>query len=93
MAIFSKLKSQLQIHTSKIKMVLVEVTDLPYGFCVPIFGTVLICMVSYYIFKWLSGDIDVPVRDSSKTHNWKAIKLTAKVILKNTVNLNIILYV
>lgn len=80
MAVFSKLIDKFETFSAEIKNMLYEVTYLPYGFCVPVFGTVLICVVSYYIFKWLSSDVDVPVRDSSKTHNWKAIKLAAKVV-------------
>ncbi|KAG5878011.1 hypothetical protein JTB14_025466 [Gonioctena quinquepunctata] len=34
--------------------------------------------MSFYLFKKLSSDSNVPVRDSTKTHNWTSIKITSK---------------
>lgn len=76
MVVFSKIN---KIKICEIKMILLEATTLPYDLYIPIFGTAVICVVSYYIFKWLNSDVDVPVRDSTKNHNWKAIRLDAKV--------------
>ncbi|XP_022916830.1 diacylglycerol kinase epsilon [Onthophagus taurus] len=49
------------------------------GVFVPVFSTFLICVISYYFFKWFSGnDINVPIRDATKNHNWKPINVSSK---------------
>lgn len=50
----------------------------PNNFTVPAVGTLIICVVTYYLIKWFSNDAIVPVPDSNKNHNWKPIKITAK---------------
>lgn len=47
---------------------------------IPAVGTLIICVISYYLMKWLSNDVAVPVPDSTKNHHWKPIKITAKVL-------------
>lgn len=50
----------------------------PHGVLFPVASTLLICVLSFYFFKWLSGDVAVPIRDVSKTHNWKIIRISSK---------------
>ncbi|RZC39409.1 diacylglycerol kinase epsilon [Asbolus verrucosus] len=38
----------------------------------------VICIISFYVFKWLSGEGNVPIRDSTKNHSWTPIKITSK---------------
>ncbi|XP_050302696.1 diacylglycerol kinase epsilon isoform X2 [Anthonomus grandis grandis] len=49
----------------------------PFGFTT-FAGAVAICILSFYIFKKLSVDTNVAVRDYSKNHSWMPIKVTAK---------------
>lgn len=67
--------AEILIHSN----MLPNVVNLPEGFSLPIFGTLAICVISFYILKWFNNEMNVPIRDSTKTHNWKAIKFTAKV--------------
>lgn len=72
MAVFSKL-----FHANP-KMWLMS--DLSQPPSVPtVVSTIIICVLSFYFFKWLSGDGNVPVRDSTKNHSWTPIKITSKV--------------
>ncbi|KAL1489117.1 hypothetical protein ABEB36_014060 [Hypothenemus hampei] len=49
----------------------------PVGFFT-IAGAIAVCMIGYYVFTKLGSDVNVTVRDFSKTHNWTSIKITAK---------------
>lgn len=51
----------------------------PFGVFVPVVSTVIICFVSYYFFKWVSGDITVPIRDATKNHSWTPLRMSSKV--------------
>jgi hypothetical protein len=74
MAVFSKFFNCLNY-----KMWLVG--DLTPPLSVPtVLGTFIICVISFYIFKWLSGDGNVPIRDSTKNHSWTPIKIASKVL-------------
>lgn len=53
---------------------------------VPVVGTIFFCVISYYLMKWLNNDVNVPVRDATKNHNWKPIKITAKVSKHTNIN-------
>lgn len=53
---------------------------------VPVVGTLIFCVISYYLMKWLGNDVSVPVRDATKNHNWKPIKITAKVFKHTKAN-------
>ena len=73
MAVFSK----FLVHLNP-KMWLVG--DLSPPLSVPtVLSTFIICILGFYIFKWLSGDGNVPIRDSSKNHSWIPIKIASKV--------------
>ncbi|XP_044272407.1 diacylglycerol kinase epsilon isoform X2 [Tribolium madens] len=55
------------------------VGDLTPPLSVPtVLSTFIVCIISFYLFKWLSGDGNVPIRDSSKNHSWTPIKITAR---------------
>ncbi|KAJ8929806.1 hypothetical protein NQ314_017403 [Rhamnusium bicolor] len=49
----------------------------PLGFT-SFISAVVICILSFYVFKKLSVDSNVPVRDSTRNHSWTPIKVTAK---------------
>ncbi|XP_019758983.1 diacylglycerol kinase epsilon isoform X2 [Dendroctonus ponderosae] len=49
----------------------------PFGFTT-FAGAVVLCIVSYYLFRKLSSDGKVAVRDYSKNHSWTPIKVTAR---------------
>lgn len=49
------------------------------NFAIPAVGTLIVCVVTYYLIKWLSNDAVVAVPYSVKNHNWKPIKISAKV--------------
>ncbi|XP_074035969.1 diacylglycerol kinase epsilon isoform X2 [Leptinotarsa decemlineata] len=49
----------------------------PFGFT-SFVSAVLVCFLSFFIFKKLSSEGNVPVRDSTKNHNWTPIKITSK---------------
>lgn len=53
----------------------------PYGVILPVASALLMCVCSYYAFKYLNSDTKVPIDDTTKTHSWKQIKLTSKVLL------------
>lgn len=45
----------------------------------PVLGTITVCLVSYYVVKYLQNRAkQVPLRDS-KVHSWKPIKLSSRV--------------
>lgn len=72
MAVFSK------FNRLNFKMWLVG--DLSPPLSVPtVISTFIVCVLSFYLFKWLSGDGNVPIRDSSKNHSWTPIKIASKV--------------
>ncbi|XP_030758615.1 diacylglycerol kinase epsilon isoform X2 [Sitophilus oryzae] len=41
-------------------------------------GAIVVCVLSFYIFKKLSGEGNIAVQDHSKNHSWIPIKITAK---------------
>lgn len=43
------------------------------------FGAFIVCCISFYLFKKISAEANVPVRDSTKNHNWTSIKVISKV--------------
>ncbi|CAG9857296.1 unnamed protein product [Phyllotreta striolata] len=49
----------------------------PFGFT-GFFGAVFLCIVTFYVFKKLSGDGNIPLRGILKSHSWIPIKITAK---------------
>ncbi|XP_019880958.1 diacylglycerol kinase epsilon [Aethina tumida] len=54
-------------------------TDLIPPMNIPIIITgIVMCCVGLFLIKKLSVDSKIPVRDSSKTHNWSTIKLASK---------------
>lgn len=57
------------------------ISDGSYGLFLPIAAAVTGLFVTFSLAKYLIGDIDVPVKDLSKHHNWKSAKILAKVIL------------
>lgn len=73
MAVFSKLSNCLNL-----KMWFVSDLAPPLSVST-VFSAFVICIVSFYIFKWMSGDGQVPIRDSTKNHSWAPIQLAAKV--------------
>ncbi|XP_056643490.1 diacylglycerol kinase epsilon [Diorhabda sublineata] len=50
---------------------------LPYGFT-SFFCAVLLCIISFYIFKRLSGDGPIIVSRTLQGHSWSSVKITAK---------------
>lgn len=52
----------------------------PFGF-VSFAGVVVLGILSYFAFKKLGNDMTVGVRDSTKSHSWTPIKITAKVCI------------
>lgn len=52
----------------------------PFGFT-SFFGAVVLCIITFYVFKKLSGDSNIPLRGVRKGHNWNPVKVTAKVIV------------
>lgn len=52
----------------------------PFGF-VSFAGVVVLGILSYCAFKKLGNDMTVGVRDSTKSHSWTPIKITAKVCI------------
>nr|CAI5817275.1 unnamed protein product [Callosobruchus analis] len=41
-------------------------------------SAVVVCVISFYIIKRLSGESQVPVRDSTKNHSWTSITVSSK---------------
>ncbi|CAG9812465.1 unnamed protein product [Phaedon cochleariae] len=72
MVVFSKLSV-----SSEHKMWILGDLVPPFGFT-SFVSALVVCVITFYIFKKLSGDRNVPVRDSSKNHSWTAIKITSK---------------
>lgn len=81
MAVFSKLLSSWSIKVKNYcsTMVTVEAFYPPDSILFPAFTTLVICFVSYYIIKWLGADSIVRLRDATKNHNWKPLKINSKV--------------
>lgn len=42
-------------------------------------GALIFCTISIYMLKRFNNDNNVPVRDSTKNHNWTQIKISSKV--------------
>lgn len=81
MAVFSKLvkapRTIFKYFTSN--MWGIDEAFPPYGGLISALSTLALCIASYYIMKWIGGDVTVPIRDVSKTHNWKDVKITTQV--------------
>ncbi|XP_025836280.1 diacylglycerol kinase epsilon isoform X2 [Agrilus planipennis] len=81
MAIFSKLikdKPNAGGYPTYIMISLGPSIFPSYGVFIPIVSTILLCVASYYVFKWLSTDSVIPIRDVTKKHNWKTIQISSK---------------
>lgn len=78
MTVFSKLFSERPGFINIVNMSLLHELY-QNNFIIPAVGTLIVCVISYYLIKWVSNDVVVPVPSSSKHHNWKPIKITAKV--------------
>lgn len=53
------------------------------GFC----SVFVVCCLSLYLFKKISAEVNVPVRDSTRNHSWTSIKVTSKVSKCNIIPL------
>lgn len=42
-------------------------------------SAIILCFLGFYIIKRLSGDGNVPVRDSTKNHSWTPLTISSKV--------------
>lgn len=60
-------------------MVVPEVFSMSEGIALPVIGTIVFCTIGLYLLKYFQAEVNVPVRDSTKTHNWKAIRVAARV--------------
>lgn len=79
MAIFSKLVGKwFTEQRGCLKMINLDTLYPPYGIFIPVLSTLFMCVISYYLFKWLGGDATVTLRDATKNHSWKPIKLSSK---------------
>ncbi|KAJ8979408.1 hypothetical protein NQ317_015840 [Molorchus minor] len=76
MAVFSKI---LNKHLSP-KMWMFGDLCPPFGLT-GFIGAVILCYISFYVFKKLSLDSNVPVRDSTRNHSWTSINVTSKMAL------------
>lgn len=96
MAVFSKLigKWFTSSHCSCLKMVVsLDTLYPPYGIFIPVLSTLFMCVVSFYLFKWLGGDMSVTLRDVSKNHSWKPIKLSSKVRKLRLITLQVKIFI
>lgn len=50
-----------------------------YGLILPVVAAITGLFVTFTLIKYLVGDLDVPVKDLTKHHNWKSAKVLAKV--------------
>ncbi|KAJ8957439.1 hypothetical protein NQ318_004919 [Aromia moschata] len=73
MAVFSKL---LNNYLSQKMWIFADLYP-PFGLT-GFISAVVMCYVSFYVFKKLSVDSNVPVRDSTRNHSWTSIKITSK---------------
>ena len=46
---------------------------------IPTLGVVIIFIITINILKHLTSDLHIPIRDTSKKHNWHHAKLLSKV--------------
>ncbi|KAF7282525.1 hypothetical protein GWI33_002561 [Rhynchophorus ferrugineus] len=49
----------------------------PFGFTT-FAGVAALCIISFYIIKKISGDVNIDVQDHSKHHSWTPINMTAR---------------
>lgn len=85
MAVFSKLSNYLNL-----KMWFAGDFAPPLSVST-VLSAFVICIVSFYLFKWISGEGQVPIRDSTKNHSWTSIQIAAKVTITSTIFINIII--
>lgn len=52
-----------------------------YGVVFPVVSTLAFCYVSFNVFKWMIGDATVPIPSVNNRHNWKNVRITAKVFV------------
>lgn len=72
MGVFSKVK-----FSGKFSMLFFVELIPPFG-VTSFVSAVVVCFITFYVFKKLSGDGNVPVRDS-KNHSWTSITISSKV--------------
>ncbi|KAK9888013.1 hypothetical protein WA026_000297 [Henosepilachna vigintioctopunctata] len=73
MAIFSKILNRY-IYP---RMFIIGDMLPPVG-ALTIIGTVVLCFLSFYLFKWIGGDNNVRIRDYIKNHSWAPIKVSSR---------------
>lgn len=74
MAIFSKILSSFSFP----KMFIIGEIIPPVG-TLTIIGTVVLCFLSFYLFKWIGGESTVRIRDYVKNHSWTPVTVTSRV--------------
>lgn len=50
-----------------------------YGFLFPLIATLTGLFLTLSVARLIIGDVDVPVKDLTKHHNWKSAKILSKV--------------
>ncbi|XP_044759785.1 diacylglycerol kinase epsilon [Coccinella septempunctata] len=73
MAIFSKILSSFSYP----KMFIIGEIFPPVG-TLTIIGTVVLCFLSFYLFKWIGGETTVRIRDYVKNHSWTPVVVTSR---------------